>query len=944
MSGTLTITDIQITKPGANVISISSGVVSETLSRTLQVGFIGGTETNTPLTIILGNSPAFPVVGYILPSSVTIQSGESSVTFVVSTVQDNNVGDNVFSISGTCSGFTVTTGTLTVTDISGGGLNGNGSTTLTISSSTVSETLSTVLNLSLPSTINVTTTPLTLTLLSNVIFPGGYSADDGRGAQSLSGTNSFMVVIPANQHSVSFTIQTARDGNVGNNTFILTGSSVSYYTFLPGILTVQDVDVQGGLPTTGPTILTISSGMVSETLSKVLSVSLPGVMLTNTPLILTITSDIPFLSGYQVDQVSVSGSTSFTVVIQPNQHSVNFTIQTASDTYIPDNIFHLGGASLPNYVFITGTLTVINTDARRTPVLTIISPNSTYVGGSFTASVSSTAMSSGGPITYSAFGTGSGSATVDASTGLVTGYRVGQVILRATSSGDTNYNGVFTTQVLTITKGTPTLSLTATNSQVNVDGSLQFTAMSYPALSGGLTSVGIIQYSIVSGSATIDQSGLLHAIAVGPVVVQASQAPDANYYAPLSVTQTITINPAIQSITITSADIMSLLSSITVTATSSATGGRGGSISYTIINGTGQAMISGTNVITASLEGTVTLHASTAGDANYSGASADQTITIVSLALSSLSSTLSEGSNGILVLSLRPLGMILPEGVTFTLSGSVASSGHYSLPSTVFLAANQGSVSVSISGLADQVLFNDELLVIKANNIYLNSVSGSLTITDSTAQDARNRVITLGSGTIFQSQTRELMASLPAGITSALPISVSLSINEASDLSLLAGPPVVDSGLIIPIGGNFGSFSVTASSNNDQPAHILIDGNSLSFTVIEGVVTVINKKIDLVPALSDNYDGIDDCLLIGNIERYPDNRVDVVDRQGLTVYSISGYNNTDRVFCGVANVGVPYHLPSGPYYYVIRLIDRTKDKNNDQEEKFYSYFKVKASK
>jgi hypothetical protein len=172
---------------------------------------------------------------------------------------------------------------------------------------------------------------------------------------------------------------------------------------------------------------------------------------------------------------------------------------------------------------------------------------------------------------------------------------------------------------------------------------------------------------------------------------------------------------------------------------------------------------------------------------------------------------------------------------------------------------------------------------------------------------------------------------------------VSLSINSASDLSLLAGSPAIDPVVVIPAGSNFGSFSVTASSNSDQPAYILLDASSVSFTVSQGVITVINRKIDVGLGVSVNHDGLNDCLVIRNIERYPDNRVDIVDRQGVTVYSTKVYDNVDRVFCGISNVdSSAYRLPSGPYYYVVKLIDKTQDPNNTLEETFYSHFEIKT--
>ena len=115
------------------------------------------------------------------------------------------------------------------------------------------------------------------------------------------------------------------------------------------------------------------------------------------------------------------------------------------------------------------------------------------------------------------------------------------------------------------------------------------------------------------------------------------------------------------------------------------------------------------------------------------------------------------------------------------------------------------------------------------------------------------RDISIGSGTIFQSETRQIIVSLPAGVTSVFPITVSLSINSASDLSLLAGSPAIDPVVVIPAGSNFGSFSVTASSNSGQPAHILVDGSSVSFTVTQGVITVINRKVDVGLGVSVNH-------------------------------------------------------------------------------------------
>jgi len=45
--------------------------------------------------------------------------------------------------------------------------------------------------------------------------------------------------------------------------------------------------------------------------------------------------------------------------------------------------------------------------------------------------------------------------------------------------------------------------------------------------------------------------------------------------------------------------------------------------------------------------------------------------------------------------------------------------------------------------------------------------------------------------------------------------------------------------------------------------------------------------------------------------------------------------------CSDQNAGHVYDLPAGTYYYVVRFIDKTKDKNNTDEEVFDGYFELK---
>ena len=269
-----------------------------------------------------------------MPTSVVIQPGNHFATFVVQTVSDGNVGENVLSITGTVSSsdFVFSDGSLTVTDTN--------SATLTISSGVVTETLSTTLRVSLSS--GKTNTPLTV-ILGHSAFP------------NLIYDIPSSVIIQSGESSATIDIQTASDGNVGNNVFSITGTvaGATNLRYIPGMLTVEDVDVRGGIGGSGSTTLTISSGTISETLPIVLRVSLPTDVKTNTPLTVTLGHSAFPAGGYTMPA---------SVVIQSGQNSATFVVQTAGDGNIGDNVLSItGSVSASDFILISGTLTVTNT-------------------------------------------------------------------------------------------------------------------------------------------------------------------------------------------------------------------------------------------------------------------------------------------------------------------------------------------------------------------------------------------------------------------------------------------------------------------------------------------------------------------------------------------------------------------------------------------------------
>lgn len=108
-----------------------------------------------------------------------------------------------------------------------------------------------------------------------------------------------------------------------------------------------------------------------------------------------------------------------------------------------------------------------------------------------------------------------------------------------------------------------------------------------------------------------------------------------------------------------------------------------------------------------------------------------------------------------------------------------------------------------------------------------------------------------------------------------------------------------------------GTISTEASI---RPGYYLIAEQSMA----DPPITVINVVTSL-------QDGKHDFLRIENIEFYEDNLVEIFDRQGVKIFEMKGYNNTDRVFRGAANKGSRGTLQTGNYYYTIKLTSSKRE-------------------
>lgn len=155
--------------------------------------------------------------------------------------------------------------------------------------------------------------------------------------------------------------------------------------------------------------------------------------------------------------------------------------------------------------------------------------------------------------------------------------------------------------------------------------------------------------------------------------------------------------------------------------------------------------------------------------------------------------------------------------------------------------------------------------------------------------------------------------------SSGLP--VSLSIADANIVSV-SGTTV--KGLQI---GNTTLSAYQPGSENYLPATSVIQP-------VEVENTAGKVEIQVHQAVSPNGDGINDVFFIEGIKNHPDNQVTIINRNGVKVYEVKGYDNVNHVFDGRSNINNSLLQP-GTYFYLIQYVA------NGQGRHLTGYFVLK---
>lgn len=85
---------------------------------------------------------------------------------------------------------------------------------------------------------------------------------------------------------------------------------------------------------------------------------------------------------------------------------------------------------------------------------------------------------------------------------------------------------------------------------------------------------------------------------------------------------------------------------------------------------------------------------------------------------------------------------------------------------------------------------------------------------------------------------------------------------------------------------------------------------------------IVETDVIIYNAVSPNGDGYNDYFKIDNINRYPNNRVQIYNRWGALVFETINYDSNGNVFIGISEgkgtINKNDKLPTGTYYYVVK--------------------------
>ena len=469
-------------------------------------------------------------------------------------------------------------------------------------------------------------------------------------------------------------------------------------------------------------------------------------------------------------------------------------------------------------------------------------PAKTFGEAAFT--LGATASSSLG-VSY----TSSNAAVATVSGNTVTVVGAGSTIITASQAGNANYSAASSVQqTLTVNKANQSITFGALPTKTFGDAAFTLGATASSSLAVSYASSNTSVATISGNTVTI--------VGAGNTTITASQAGNANYNAASTVQQTLTVNKANQTISITPiAD--KLVSAVPFAVSASTTSNL--TLAYSI--NSGPASISGTTITLTGSSGTVEVAVSQAGNTNYNSASAtasffvsdpaksNQTITFAALpakaygdASFSLGATASSGLSVSYTSSNLSVATISGSTVTITgvgstnITASQAGNATFNAAPLVeqTLTVTKGGQSITFAALPAKT-FGDA-------NFTLGATASSSLAVSYTSSNTAVATVSGSTVTIVGAGTTAITASQAgnANYNAATGVPQTLTVNKVSQTITFAA--LADK--------TFGdaTFALTASGGASGNGITFTSSNTAVATVIGSTVTIVGAGTTTITA------------------------------------------------------------------------------------------------
>ena len=904
-------------------------------------GITLGSTTTQDIVITDNDSAPIPEVNL----SVSANSGTEAAGTVITVTATSSlavVGDQTIDLEATGVGITasdfilsnatitiadgMTEGSVTFTIVDDADVEGTETATLTISNPSAGITLGATttqdivitdndsapipevnLSVSANSGTEAAGTVITVTATSSLAVVGDQTIDleatgVGITASDFTLSNATITIADgATEGSVTFTIVDDADVE-GTETATLTISNPSAGITL-GATTAQDIEItdndsapipevnlsvstNSGTEAAGTVITVTATSSLAVVGAQTIDLAATGVGITASDFTLsnaTITIADGMTEGSVtftiVDDADVEGTETATLTISNPSAGITLGATTTQDIVITDN----DSAPIPEVNLSVSTNS--GTEAAGT-VITVTATSSLAVVGAQTIDLAATGVG----ITASDFTLSN--ATITIADGMTEGSVTFTIV------DDANIEGT-ETATLTISNPSAGINLGSTTTQDIVitdndsapipEVNLSVSANSGTEAAGTVITVTATSSSAVVGAQTID----LAATGVG----------------------------------ITASDFT--LSNATITI---ADGTTEGSVTFTIVD---DADVEGTETATLTISNPsagITLGATTTQDIVITD-NDSAPIPEVNLSVSVNSGTEAAGTV-ITVTATSSLAVVGAQTIDLAATGVGITASDFTLSNTTITIADgmtEGSVTFTI--VDDTDVEGTETATLTISNPSAGITLGATTTQDIVITDNDlapipevNLSVSANLGTEAASTVITVTATSSSAVVGAQTIDL-----EATGVGITASDFTLSNTTItIADGMTEGSVTFTIVDDTDvegtETATLTISnpsaGITLGATTTQDIEITDNDSIDNTRyGFSPDGDGINEFWEIDTIENYPNNSVSIFNRWGDLVFEIEGYNNTSRVFRGIANrkrsLGGD-QLPEGTYFFKIR--------------------------